>query len=211
MPGTSTWLEGARLSSCSSRYAIDSRSRSAAGLVTFTRASSKWQPRITALPHVVDCDGEEIEEAQHGGLGKLVRLRAKALPCLLGDRQRIGNLAHVVDEQQVPQVLEQLGHEPPEILALLGELLDEGERTRRVAVDDEVAEPEERLLLDRSEQLHDRLHRDLALGRRGQLVERRDGVAEAAASRAGDEGERRLGRLDAFALCDPLQQADELR
>jgi hypothetical protein len=60
-------------------------------------------------------------------------------------------VAHVLDEQQVAQVLEQVGDEPAEILALLGELLQEDERTRRVAVDDRVAEAEERVLLDRAE------------------------------------------------------------
>ena len=58
------------------------------------------------------------------------------------------------------QVLDQVGDEPAEVVALLRQLLDEGERARRVAVDDEVAEPEERLLLDRAEQLQHRLHRD---------------------------------------------------
>ena len=63
----------------------------------------------------------------------------------------------MLDEHQVPQVLEQVGDEPAEVLALLGELLDERERAGRVAVDHEVAEAEERLLLDRAEQLQDGL------------------------------------------------------
>ena len=64
----------------------------------------------------------------------------------------------MLDEQEVAQVLEQVGDEPAEILALLGELLEERQRAGRVAVDDEVAEPEERLLLDRAEELEHRLH-----------------------------------------------------
>ena len=51
------------------------------------------------------------------------------------------------------------------------------ERAGRVAVDDEVAEPEERLLLDRAEQLQDGLHGDRALGRGRELVERRDSAS----------------------------------
>ena len=65
-----------------------------------------------------------------------------------------------------------------EVLALRRELLDERERAGGVVVDDEVAEAEERLLLDRAEQLQHGLHRDLALGRGGELVERRLGVAD---------------------------------
>ena len=68
-------------------------------------------------------------------------------------------------------MLEQVVHEAAEILALLGELLDEGERPGRVAIDDQVAEPEERLLLDRAEQLEHGLHRDLVLRRRRELAE----------------------------------------
>ena len=93
---------------------------------------------------------------------QLVRLLAQPLARLLGHGQRVGHLAHVLDEQQVAQVLEQVGDEPAEILALLRQLLDERQRAGRVAVDDEVAEPEERLLLDGAEQLEDGLDRHLA-------------------------------------------------
>ena len=47
---------------------------------------------------------------------------------------------------------------------------------------------------------------DLAAGRGGELVERRDGVAEAAARAAGDQRERRVGRLDPLAVGDAPQQ-----
>ena len=125
------------------------------------------QPGVAALAHVVDRDREQVAEAQHGRLAELVCLRAKPLPRLLRHGQRVGHLAHVLDEQHVPQVLEEVGHEPAEVLALLGELLEKGERPRRVAVDDEVTDPEERLLLDRAEQLEHRLDADLAAGRSG--------------------------------------------
>ena len=46
------------------------------------------------------------------------------------------------------EVLQQVGDEPAEILALLRELLDERQRAGCVAVDDEVAETEQRLLFD---------------------------------------------------------------
>ena len=70
-------------------------------------------------------------------------------------------------------MLEQVDDEPAEILALLGELLEEDERAGGVAVDDQVAEPEQHLVLDRAEQLQDVLHGDRAAGRGGELVERR--------------------------------------
>ena len=113
----------------------------------------------------------------------------------------------MLDEHQVPQVLEQVDHEPPEILPLLGELLDERERAGGVVVDDQVADPVERLLLDRPEQLQHGLHVDLALGRGGELVEGRDRVAERAARGAGDQRERLVGRLDPLAVGDAAQHA----
>ena len=45
------------------------------------------QPRIAALTHVVDCKGQEVDQAEHGRLGQLVGLLAKALARLLGDGQ----------------------------------------------------------------------------------------------------------------------------
>ena len=56
---------------------------------------------ITALPHVVDGDREQVAEPDHGRLAELVRLRAQALPRLLGQWQRVGHLAHVLDQEDV--------------------------------------------------------------------------------------------------------------
>ena len=109
------------------------------------------QPWVGALARVLDRDGKQVAEPQHGRRRQLVRLLAQPLARLVGDGQGVGHVAHVLDEQQVAQVLEQVGDEPAEILALLGELLEEDERTRRVAVDDRVAEAEERVLLDCAE------------------------------------------------------------
>ena len=168
------------------------------------------QPRIGALARVLDRDGEQVAEPQHGRRRQLVRLLAQPLARLVGDRERVGHVAHVLDEQQVAQVLEQVGDEPAEILALLGELLQEDERAGRVAVDDRVAEAEERVLLDRAEQLQHGLDVDRVPGRRGELVEGRDGVAERAARAARDQRERRVGRLDLLGVGDPPQHPDEL-
>src|SRR5919202_338984 len=107
-------------------------------------------------------------------------------------------------------MLEEVRHEPAEILALLGQLLDERQRAGGVAVDDEVAEPEERLFLDGPEQLQDVLDRDLLVCRRRELVERRDGVAIGATRSTGDERERRVWNLDLLAVGDPPQHAHEL-
>ena len=56
-------------------------------------------------------------QPDHGRLAELVRLRAQALARLLGHRQRLGHLAHVLHEQQVAQVLDQVDDEPAEIAA----------------------------------------------------------------------------------------------
>ena len=90
-------------------------------------------------------------------------------------------MAHVLHEQQVPQVLEEVDHDPTEILTLLGELLQEEERAGRVAVDHRVAEPQERLLVDRSDELEHGLRVDRVVRSGGELVEGGDGVAEGAA------------------------------
>ncbi len=107
-------------------------------------------------------------------------------------------------------MLEQVRDEPGEVLALVGELLDEREEAGRVAVDDEVAEAEERLLLDRAEELQDRLDGHLAVGRRRELVERRDRVAEAPARAPGDERERCVRSLDPLAVGDRAQELRQL-
>ena len=155
-----------RCSSCSSRNASDSRERSAPGRVTLTSASSSgrrgsppWRMSSTATA------SRSISRST-GRLAELVRLRAQPLARLLGHRQRLGHLAHVLHEQQMPQVLEQIGDEPAEVLPLLGQLLDERERAGRVAVDDEVEQPEQRFLLDGAEPLQHRLHGDRPLASR---------------------------------------------
>ena len=159
--------------------------------------------RVAALAHVVDCQGQEVAEPQHARLGELVRLREELLARLLGDRDRLRHRAQVLDDEEVPKMLEEVVDEPADVLALLGELFDERERAGRVVVDDEVAELEERLLVDRAEQLQHRLHRQLAAGRGRELVEERHGVAEAPLRRARDLRQRRLRRLEAFARPRP--------
>ena len=150
---------GCRCSSRSRRNASDSRERSDAGPRHLDERELERQARVAALAHVVDGDVRAGRSAGSTvGAAELVRLLAQPLARLVGHRQRIGHLARVLDEHQVPQVLEQVDDEPAEVLALLGELLEEDERAGRVAVDDEVAEPEQHLLLDRAEQLQDVLH-----------------------------------------------------
>ena len=109
------------------------------------------------------------------------------------------------------QVLEQVGDEPADVEPLLRELLDVRERARGVVVDDEVAEAEQRLLVGCAEQLEHGLDRDLAAGRRRELVERRHGVAEASLRGSRDERQRRVRHVEALAVRDPAQEDDELR
>jgi hypothetical protein len=187
----------AACSSCSNLKATDSRERSLAA-------------RVAALAHVVDGDREQVDQPDHRRLAELVRLRPQPLARFLGHGQRLGHLAHVLHEQQVAQVLDQLRHEPAEIVSLLRELFDERERAGGVAVDDEIAEPEQRLLLDRAEQLQHRLHRDLAFGRSGELVEGRGRVAERSTRRARNERERLRRRVEAFTVGDARHHRDEI-
>ena len=164
------------------------------------------QARVAALPHVLDRDVQQVDQPDDRRRAELVRLLAQPLARLVGDRQRLGHLARVLHEHQVAQVLQQVEHQPAEVLALLGELLQEDERAGRVAVDDEVAQPEQHLLLDRAEQLQHVLHRDRAARRGGELVERRDRVAERAARRPRDQAERAVGHVHRLAVGHPAQQ-----
>src|SRR5215831_6107104 len=77
------------------------------------------EARVAALALILDGHREQVAQPQHRRLWKLVRLLPQSVARLLGDRERLGHLAEVLDEQQVAQVLEQVGHEPPEILPLL--------------------------------------------------------------------------------------------
>ena len=153
---------------------------------------------------------EQVDQAHDGRLPELIRLLAEPLARLLGHGQRVRHRADVLDEEQVPEVLEQIRDEPTQILALLRELLDETKRAGAVAVDHEVADAEEGLLLDRAQELQDGLDGDLALRRSRELVERRDGVAERAARAARDERQRGVGRVDLLAVGNRAEQADEL-
>ena len=168
------------------------------------------QARVAALTHVVDRDREQVDEPQDRGLLELIRLRLQPLPRFLARRGRLGHVAEVLREHDLPQVLEQVEYEPAEVVSALRELLQVRERAGGVAVDHEVAEAEERLLLDRAEQLEHGLHRDLVAGRRSELVERRDRVAVRAASAAGDERERLVGRVDSLGVRNLAQHLDEV-
>ena len=169
------------------------------------------EARVSALARVLDCDCEEVDEPQDGRLRELVRLLAKKLLRLLGHRQRVRDVPHVLDEKQVAEMLEEVVDEATEVLTLLGELLDEDERSGRVVVDHHVAEPEERVLVHGSQKLEDGLRVDRSVRRRRELVERRDGVAKRPARAPGDERERRIGHLDRLAVGDPPEDRDELR
>ena len=145
------------------------------------------KPRVGALSRVLDRDGEEVDQPQDGRLGELVRLLAEELLRLLGDRQRVGDVAHVLHEQQMAEVLEEVGDEPAEILSLLRELLDEEQRAGRVPVDDHVAEPEQRLLVDRADELQAptaRRSSSTSTPRAGRASRRRRGTSRARRARS---------------------------
>ena len=77
------------------------------------------QPGIAALAHVVDGNREQVAESQHRRLADLVRLCAQPVTCLVRHRHPVGHLAEVLDEQEVPQVLEQVGDEAADVEPLL--------------------------------------------------------------------------------------------
>ena len=119
-------------------------------------------------------------------------------------------MAHVLDEEQVAKMLQELPGQLAEILAPLGELLDEDESARDVAIHDRVAETEQRVLLDGGAELEHVLHRDLLPRGGGELVERGDRVAERAARAARDEREGRVRRVDPLALADRAKHGHDL-
>src|SRR6476646_11512392 len=81
------------------------------------------QARVGALAHVVDRDREQVDQAQDGRLAELVRLRTHPLPRLLARRGRLRTVAELLREHALPQVLDQVEHEPAEIVAPFRELL----------------------------------------------------------------------------------------
>ena len=168
------------------------------------------QARVATLAHVVDGQREEVDQPEHGRLGELVRLLAESFARLLGDGQRVRHVADVLHEQELAEMIDQVDDEPADVLALLGELLDLDERARGVAIDDRVAEAEERVLLDPADELEHILHRDRAAGGRGELVERRDGVSERAVRAARDERQGGVRGVDLLALADAAENGDEL-
>src|SRR4029078_6337000 len=105
---------------------------------------------------------------------------------------------------------ENLPRQLSEILAPLGDLLDQDEGARDVAIDDRVAEPKGGVLLHRRAELEDVLAGDLPLRCGGQLVERRDRVAERSAGAPRDEREGRVGCIYPLALGDAAARGDEL-
>ncbi len=111
------------------------------------------QARVAAGAHVADRLAEQVAEPEHGRLGQLVRLLQQTPARLLGHRQRLGHLVHLLHEHQVAQVLEQVADQAAQILPLAGQLFDEDERLGGVRGDDEVEQAEEGILLDRAQQL----------------------------------------------------------
>src|SRR5205807_3304457 len=105
------------------------------------------QARVAALAHVVDRDREQVDEPKHGRLAELVRLGAQPLASLLARRGGLGHVAEMLSEHEPAQVLDHVDDEPAEVMSALRQLLDVGQGACRVAVDHEVAEAEERLLL----------------------------------------------------------------
>ncbi len=119
-------------------------------------------------------------------------------------------MADVLYEQELAEMLDQLGDEPTDVLPLLCELFDLDERSGRVPVDDGVAEAEEGVFLDPADQLEHVLDGDRAAGGGGELIEGRDGIAKRAVGAAGDQRQGGVGCVDALALAHAAQHRHEL-
>ena len=119
-------------------------------------------------------------------------------------------MTEVLHEEELTEMLEELLRQLAEILPALRELLDEHERPGDVVVDDGVAESEERVLLDGRPELEHVLRGDLLARRGGELVERRDRVAERPAGATRDERERGVGRIDSLPRADRAKDGDDL-
>ena len=188
---------GPRCSSSSRRYAIDSAESSDARPRHLDERQLERQARVGALAHVLDGDGEQVAAAGARSPPAIwfacARSRSR-VSSVTG--QRVGHLAEVVDEHQVPQVLEQVGDDAAEVLPLLGELLDE--RSSAPAVSRSTIRSQSRK--SASSSTAPSVWRTsctviVPLGGGGELVERRLGVAVGAAcARARSARARRRGR-----------------
>ena len=169
------------------------------------------QPRVAALAHVVDGDREQVDQAQHGRLGQLVRLLAEALARLLGDaaatrargrraaRGGAGGDARSARSTSRPMSCP---------CSASSSIWTSAPAVSRSTIVSQSRKSESSSIPPTSWSTS---WTEIVLpGRGGELVERRDGVAERAVRAARDQRERRVGRVDLLALADAPQHGDEL-
>ena len=145
------------------------------------------QARVAALAHVLDGDGEQVDQPEHGRLrraGSPARAAARASPrspaATRAPRPCAGRAAGGAGARAGRATSR------PRSWPCSESSSTNVERAGRVAVDDEVAEPEQRLLLDRAEELEHGLHGDLAARSRpraGRASRRRRGTSRARRAR----------------------------
>ena len=169
------------------------------------------EPRVAALPQVVDRDCEQVDQAHDGGLRQLVGLLAKALAGLRCHGKRLGHVAEVLDEQQVAQVLEQVDDEPARRSWPCS--ASSSTNVSAPAVSRSTIASQRRNSVSSSTaptSCSTSCTETCVLRCRRKLVERGDCVAERAARAARDQRERGIGGLDPLAVADATEEGDEL-
>ena len=164
---------------------------------------------------------ESLDEAQELVRADLIGLRVELLEVLvveadvLAERAQhrgvVGDLLDMLQQEELPQVAEEVADELAVVGALFGAALHEEQRACRVALDDVVDDLEEQLDRDDAEYLEHIARGDVVVAEGGELVERTDRVTEAALGVTRDLKERGLVDRDPLALGDARQNGDDLR
>ena len=178
---------GVRDSRSSTRCASDSRERSECGRVTFTSASSSGSRGSAPCRMSSTATARRSISRSTVGSGSWLACwrRSSFVSSVTGSDS--GTWPMCWTRRRCRRCSSRSVDEPPEVLALLGELLDEEERACGVVVDDHVAEPQERLLVDRADELEHGLRVDRVVRRRrraGRASRRRRGTSRAQRGRS---------------------------
>ncbi len=168
------------------------------------------QARIASLAELVLDRQETLDEGgerprwEHPGLldDRGSRLRRS--------RHRRRQLSELARQEQRPQVVEQIGDEASEILALCHCRVEPAQGTGRIAGDDAVDQTANEGLVGDSEEDPGLFRGDRPVDGGRQLVELGHGVTEAPACRPRNDGEGGCVGLNALGPGDALEHLDQL-
>ena len=203
-------LRPSRASSCSMRNMSACSDRSADGWVALSSAISSWmrgsEPSLTAA---IAAARRSIAR-RISPWEKRAAWTVEAIGVLGRDRERLGDLAERLHDEQVAQVRRQVAHELREVAARVRQPLHRQQRGARVALGDRLGRVEDQLGVRHAEDVADVVELDVLAAVGDELLERAERVAEAAGRRAGDHVDRRLGDLDLLLDRHPAQHARDL-